>query len=157
MIFEKLWEFSDAQAGDNGVPVIASNIVDTTTNKYDQWDNTEKPLWLIVTANTVSGGTSVAVKIYQHSTTTITSGDLLLTGRDLLLADASANARDRGHNLLMVPVLTIFAGMQTADRDRYWGVVYDCTGDCSGWKFDAYLTATANPLIQTTQVTTSNI
>lgn len=157
MIFEKLWEFSDAQPGVNGTTAIATNIVDLTTSEFDEWDNTDVPLWLVVTANTVSGGTSVIIKIYQHSTTTISSGDLLLTSRSILLADASANSRDRGHYLLVVPVMSIFSSVQAADRDRYWGVVYDCTGDCTGWKFDSYIIATAQPPIPTVQVTTSNI
>jgi len=157
MIFEKLWEFSDHQIGVNGTAVIATNIVDWTTSEYDEWKNTEIPLWIVVTANTVSGGTSVAVKVYQHSTTTITSGDLLLTGRDVLLADASASARDPGHYLLCVPVMSCLGSLQTADWDRYFGIVYECTGDCSGWYFDAYILASAHPPIPTTQVLTSNI
>lgn len=157
MIIEKLWEFSDLQQGANGTTAIATNIVDRTTNKWDQWDNTERPLWLVVTANTVSGGTSVQVLIYQHTSTTITSGDLLLSGRTVALADASASAQDRGHYLFVVPVMSIFANLQPADRDRYWGVVYNCTGDCTGWYFDAYLLSSAHPPIPTVQVTASNI
>jgi len=157
MIFEKLWEFSDAQIGVNATTGIASNIVDLTTSEYDEWDNMAVPLWIVVTANTVSGGTSVTIKIYQHSTTTITSGDLLMTGAAVLTADASADPRDRGHYLFVVPVMSVFAPIQPADRDRYWGIVYDCAGDCRGWYFDAYIVATAQPPIPTVQVTASNI
>ncbi len=91
MIFEKLWEFSDHQVGVSGTTAIATNIVDTTTSEWDEWKNTEVPLWIVVTVNVASGGTSVKIMVYQHSTTTITSGDLMMTGRDLALADASGS------------------------------------------------------------------
>lgn len=157
MIFEKLWEFSDHQVLVSGTTAISTNIVDWTTSNYDEWVNTEIPLWLVVTVNTVFTGTSTKVMVYQHSTTTITSGDLLMTGRDVVAADVSANPRDPGHFLFCVPVMSCLSSIQTADRDRYFGLVYGCTGNCSDGYVDAFILASAQPPIPTTQIVTSNV
>jgi hypothetical protein len=157
MIFEKYWEFSDAQVGVNGTTAVATNIVDWTTSEYDEWVNTAVPLWIVVTVNTVGAGTSVQVIVYQHTATSLASGTALLSGRTLALADASANPRDPGHYLLVVPVMSCLASLQVADVTRYFGIVYSCTGDCTGWCFDAYVLASAQPPIPTVQVNSSNI
>lgn len=153
MIFEKVWEFSDADALPDNTSAIADNIVDTTASAYDEWNNMVVPLWLIVTVNTVGTGTSAVAKVYQHSTTTITSGDLLLTGPILTVANQSASARNDGHYLLVVPVLTIMAAAAAmSGQDRYWGLVYTASGTMTDGSVDAYIAATDHPPIPTTQV-----
>lgn len=158
MIYEELWEFSDAQSMPNNTTGICTDIVDLTSSKYDEWVNMAVPLWLVVTCNTVSStGTRLQIRVYQHSTSTITDGDLLMSGRDIAVADLSANARDPGHWLFCVPWMSLVCNLQTADVDRYIGPVMSATGDCSDGKIDAMLLATTHPPIPTTQVTSSNI
>lgn len=157
MIYEKLWEFSNAQALVSATTAISTNIVDLTTSKWDEWKNMAVPLWLVVTCNVVPTGTSVTVSVMQHSTTTITSGDTLLTGRTLAVADMSASVDDPGHYLLVVPIMSCICSLQAADVDEYFGLVYTCAGNCTDGYVDAYILATAHPPIPTTQVVTSNI
>lgn len=157
MIFEKLWEFSDRQVLVSATTAISTNIVDLTTSEWDEWKNMAVPLWIVVTCNVVPTGTSVTVSVMQHSTTTITSGDTLMTGRTFLVADMSASTDDPGHYLFCVPWMSCVGSVQTADVDRYVGLVYTCAGNCTDGYVDAYLLATAHPPIPTTQVTTSNI
>ncbi len=160
MIFEKLWEFSDAQDMVNATTAISDNIVDTTTSIYDEWDNMAVPLWIVVTHSALTAtGTSISVKVYTHTTSTITSGDLLFTGPVQLTANMSANARNDGHYLLTLPVQAVMtAAGAMGGLKRYWGLVYTCAGDCSDLgTVDAYILATAHPILPTTQVTASNI
>ena len=156
MIIEKLWEFSDHQVGVSSTTAISDVMIDTTSDEYKVFHNMAVPLWIIVTCNVVGAGTSTTVKIYQHSTTTLTSGDLLMTGRLMAVADQSVNPRDPGHYLFAVPLMSCLCTLQDADVDRYIGIVYDCDGNCGAAYYDAYLTPN-HPPIPTTQITASNI
>lgn len=157
MQFEKLWEFSDAQAMPNNTTAVCTNICDWTSSIYVPWINSGVDLWLVVTVNTVPGaGTSLAVLIYQHTTTSIGSGDLLLSGADIAIAKMSANPLSRYHYLLAVPFSACFCGKQNADLKQYFGLVLSATGDVSTGAVDAHLRV-GKPPVPTVQVTTSNI
>jgi predicted RecA/RadA family phage recombinase len=153
---DKAWVFSTAQAMPNATQSICTYIFDWTSSELMALKNTEPQLWLVVTCNTVPTGTSLKIEVYQHSTTTITSGDLLMTGRDMAVADMSAKAQDPGHWLFHVPVMSVLGNLQADDVDQYMGIVMDATGNCSDGKIDAWLQH-GQPLIPTTQVLTSNI
>jgi len=157
MIYEKLWEFSDKQVLVTDTTAVSENIVDLTSDEWDEWKNMAVPLWIVVTCNVVPTGTSVTVSVMQHSTTSIGSGDTLMTGRTFVVADMSASTEDPGHYLFCVPWMSCVGSLQTADVDQYVGLVYTCVGNCTAGYVDAYLLATANPRIPTDQVLTSNI
>jgi len=157
MIYEELWHFSEKQDLVTDTYAVSDNIVDLTSDEWDEWKNMAVPLWIVVTCNVVPTGTSVTVSVMQHSTTSIGSGDTLMTGRTFVVADMSASTEDPGHYLFCVPWMSCVGSLQTADVDRYVGLVYTCAGNCTNGYVDAYLLATANPRIPTDQVVTSNI
>lgn len=146
MILDSQWVFSDAQAMPNAAEVICTNYIDWTTSKWKDWLNTPQPLWIVFTCNTVPGvGTSIQIEFYQHSTTTITSGDLLMATRIVAIADLSADPFNEGHYIAAVPLLSIMYGLQNADRDRYFGPVLKGAGDVSTGKVDGFLHMGVNP------------
>jgi len=145
-IQDSQWLFSDAQAMPNATEAICSNYIDWTASKWKDWLNAPQPLWIVCTCNTVPGaGTSFQLEFYQHSTTTITSGDLLWSGRDVAVADLSADPQDEGHYLGAVNLAGAFYGIQAADRDRYCGPVLKGTGDVSTGAVDVWLHLGVNP------------
>ncbi len=146
MIQDSQWIFSDAQPMPNAAEAICTNHIDWTSSKWKDWLNTPQPLWVIFTCNTVpSGGTSIQIEFYQHSTTTITSGDLLLATRAVAIADLSADPFNEGHYIACVPLLSVFCGIQAADRDQYAGPVLKGAGDVSTGKVDGWLHIGVNP------------
>lgn len=152
------WVFSDAQAMPNNTTAVCTNYIDWTTSKWKDWINTPIPLWLVATCNTVpSAGTSIQILFYQHSTTSLASGDLLLSGRAIARADLSADPFDPGHWLFCVPLMSCLASVQAADRDQYCGLVMAGSGDVSTGAIDAWLHIGANPPIPVARPTASNI
>jgi hypothetical protein len=146
MILDSAWVFSDAQAMPNNTESICTNHIDWTASKWKDWLNTSQPLWIVFTCNTVPGaGTSICIEFYQHTTTTITSGDLLLTTRAVAVADLSADPFDEGHYIAAIPLLSVFYGIQNADRDRYAGPVLKGSGNVSTGKVDGWLHMGVNP------------
>jgi len=164
MIQDANWTFAEAEGMPNDAEDELSGVgdydgyIDWTASKWKDWINTPMPLWLVVTCNTVpSGGTSIQVEFYQHSTTTLHSGDMLLAGRVIALADLSASADDPGHWLFCVPLMSCLCSVQAADRDQYCGLVLKGTGDVSTGKVDAWVHIGANPPIPVARPTASNI
>ncbi len=158
MILDSQWKFSEAQAMPNASESICTNWIDWTTSKYKDWFNTHIPLWVVATCNTVpEAGTSIQIEFYQHSTTTITSGDLLMACRAVAVADLSASADDPGHWLACVPLISILGSLQTADVDQYFGPVLKGAGDVSTGKVDCWLHIGANPPIPVARASSSNI
>lgn len=158
MILDSKHMFADALAMPNNTEAICTNWFDRTTSKYSDWVNSPIPIWVVFTCNTVpSAGTSIQIEFYQHSTTTITSGDLLLTTRAIPIADLSASPDDPGHWICCVPIISILSSIQSADVDRYWGPVLKGSGDVSSGAVDGFLWMGANPPIPVARPTASNI
>ena len=159
-MIEKLWEFSDAQALPSATTVIATKIIDWSAagSQYLDMMNSGMELWVVVMVNTVPTGTSAVVKCYQHSTTTITSGDLLDTGDIRAVAYMSANAQSIHHILYARELSGLLASAMAFDgtTDRYFGLAYTAVGNCTDGKVDAWLQV-GKPVMPTTQVNTSNI
>lgn len=158
-MIEKLWEFADALAMPNATTAICTYIIDWTANSYVDMAFSGVELYVVVTCNTVPGaGTSLKVEAYQHSTTTITSGNLLDTGADRAIAYMSASAQSKYHWLYVRELRGLLLEAYAFDGtlDRYFGLVLDGTGDVSTGKVDAWLQLGPPPL-PLTQVVTSNI
>lgn len=146
MILDSQWVFSDGQAMPNNTSAVCTNYIDWTASKWKDWINTPVPLWIIVTVNTVpSAGTSIQVVFYQHSTTTISSGDVLLSGRAIAIAALSADPQNEGHVIFCAPLMSCLCTVQAADRDRYCGPVLVGSGDVSTGKVDSWLHIGVNP------------
>lgn len=147
MIQDSKWTFSDAQAMPNATTAICTNWIDWQSGVNKDWINSPIPLWIIVTCNTVPGaGTSIQVLFYQHTTTTITSGDLLWSGPTITRANLSIDPFNDGHVIAAVPLLTLMAAAQTmSGQDRYFGPVLSASGDMSTGKVDAWLHLGVNP------------
>jgi hypothetical protein len=159
MILDSKWIFSDAQAMPNATEVICTNIISWQTAINKDWINTPIPLWIVFTCNTVpGGGTSVQIEFYQHSTTTITSGDLLWAGPIITVANLSASPDNDGHWLAVVPLITLMTAAQAmTTQDQYFGPVIKGAGDVSTGKVDGWLHMGVNPPIPVTRPTASNI
>lgn len=158
-MIEKLWEFSDAQAMPNATTAICDYIIDWTASKFTDMMNSGVELWIVVTINTVSAtGTSLKIEAYQHSTTTITSGDLLDTGGNRAIAYMSANSQSIQHVLYARELSGLLAEAKAFDGtvDRYFGLVMDATGNCSDGKIDAWLQV-GKPKMPIAMVVSSNI
>jgi hypothetical protein len=154
MILDSKWIFADGESMPNattGVPSGAGDFdgyIDWTSSKVKDWINSSVPIWIICTCNTVPGtGTSFNILFYQHSTTSLASGDLLLATRDIAIADLSADPLDPGHWICCVPLISILSSVQAADRDQYFGPVMNGTGNVSSGKVDIYLWIGVNPPI----------
>lgn len=149
MILDSAWIFSDAQAMPNSgsdAEVECTNCIDLQAAKNKDWINSPIPLWIIVTVNTVpSAGTSLQVRFYQHSTTTLASGTVLLDGRVIAKEDMSVSPKDEGHVLFCAPLLSCLCTVQAADRTQYCGPVLKANGDLSSGKVDAWLHMGVNP------------
>ena len=159
MIQDNSWIFQASWAMPNATTDICDNYIDWTASKWKDFINTPMPMWLMVVCTTVpSAGTSIKVEIYQHSTTTLTSGDMLLEGPIITVANLSASAQDDGHVLLCVPMLTLMVAAQTmSGQDRYFGPVLRAAGDCSTGVVESWLHMGANPPIYVSRPTASNI
>ena len=155
-MIQKLWEFADALAMPNATTAIMTYIIDWTTSEYLEMMNSGVELWVVVTVNTVPTGTSAVILAYQHTTTTITSGDLLDTGDIRVVANMSANAQDIKHVLYARELSGLLASALAVGSDQYFGLAITTVGDCSDGKVDAWLQV-GKPKMPTTQVNTSNI
>ena len=146
MILDSKWNFElDWDMPDNTTDVC-DGYIDWQAGKNKDWINTSIPRWVIVTCDTVpSAGTSLQVLFYQHSGTTLTDGDLLLSGRVIARADLSADPADPGHWLFCVPLMSCLCSVQAADRDRYCGPVLSASGTLTAGVCNAFLWLGANP------------
>ena len=160
MIQDANWVFADALAmpsNTTGIPTGYGDFdgyIDWTASLWRDWINTPIPLWIVCTCNTVPTGTSFNILFYQHTTSTITSGDLLWTGPDIVVADLSADPFDPGHWICCVPLMTIMAAAQAMGSGthlRYCGPVMNSTGVNTDGAVDIWLHQGANPPIPVTQ------
>lgn len=148
MILDHNWTFDAATdvSMPNNTTSVLTNYIDWTANKWKDWINTPQPLWLLVVCTAVpSAGTSIQVRFYQHSTSSLASGDLLLSGRAIAKADLSADPDDEGHILFCVPLMSCICTVQAADRDRYCGLVLSASGDVSSGTVRSWLHMGVNP------------
>ena len=152
-IFQKDWEMPNAGTD------ICDYYYDWTASKWKDWINTPQPLWIIVTCTGVpSAGTSIKVEIYQHSTSTLTSGDLLIEGPIVVRANLAADPYDDGHILLAVPFATCMQAAQImGGQDRYFGPVLRADGDCSSGQVDAWVHMGVNPPVYVAPPSSSNV
>jgi hypothetical protein len=161
MILDHNWQFDAAAkvAMPSGTTGIITNVIDWTASAWKDWINSPQPLWYIVVCVDVpDAGTSIKVDFYQHSTTTITSGDLLWTGPAITVANLSADPQNDGHVLAAIPLLTIMAAAQAmGGQDRYMGGVLEAVGNCSTGGVRAFLHIGVNPPIWVAPPTSSTI
>jgi hypothetical protein len=145
-IQDSQWVFSDAQVMPNAGSIACTNCIDLTSHKWKDWINSPIPLWIIVTCSVVpSGGTSIQVVFYQHSADTLVGGTALLTGRDIAIADLSADPEDEGHLIFCAPLLSCLCTVQAGDRAQYCGPALVGSGDVSSGYVDAWLHLGVNP------------
>jgi hypothetical protein len=127
-IYDALFVFSDDQliTGD----AISTNVLDWGSGLEDLDIAVGDPLYLNVAVADAdfAGGTSLAVQIYTHSTTTINSGVALMTSETFLQAALTAGA----------PLISMTLPLG-ADRERYFGLYYDDTGAFSAGGIDAWI------------------
>ena len=161
MILDHNWQFDAGVdvAMPNGAQGIITNVIDWTTSKWKDWVNSPIPLWyMVVITDVPDAGTSCCVQFYQHSTTTITSGDLLWTGPVLTVANMSAEPDNDGHILAAIPLLTVMAAaLAMSGQDQYMGGVLTAVGDCSTGGVRSFLHIGVNPPVITARPTASNV
>lgn len=159
MIQDANWIFQADWAMPNATTDICDNYIDWTASKWKDFINTPMPMWLLVVCTGVpSAGTSIKVEIWQHTTTTLTSGDLLIEGPIVALANLAADPYDDGSMLLAVPLLTCMQAAQImGGQDRYFGPVLRADGDCSSGQVDSWLHMGVNPPIYVARPAASNI
>lgn len=162
MILDNSWILSAAQAMPNGTTAISTNTIDWTSSKWKDWINSPQPIWVVSTIHYTTAdppvGTSIKAEAWQHTSATVTSGDLLGEGPIIALADISNKPDNDGHILWVVPLLTLMAAAQAmGGQDQYFGIVYRAVGDMSKGTINTYLHMGVNPPVAVTRPTASNI
>ena len=145
-IYDALFVFSDDQllTGD----AVSTNVLDWDTSDLDIHMGTPQYLNVQVADADFAGGTSLAIQICTHSAAAVGSGTILMLSETFAQAALPAGA----------PLVSMTLPLG-CDRERYFGLYYDDTGEFTAGGIDAWIgSEPIGMLLQpNTQVAPSNI